>query len=45
MILDAIGTVVDMIDLTREEASMVMEEIMSGKASDPQIATFLLLSE
>lgn len=41
MILDAIGKVVDMIDLTREEASMVMEEIMSGKASDPQIAAFL----
>ena len=44
MILDAIGKVVDMVDLTREEASRVMEEIMSGKTSDAQIASFLKLN-
>jgi len=41
MILDAISKAVDMKDLTREEASLVMEEIMSGKATDSQIASFL----
>jgi anthranilate phosphoribosyltransferase len=41
MILDAIGKVVEMVDLTREEASTVMEEIMSGKTSNAQIASFL----
>jgi anthranilate phosphoribosyltransferase len=41
MIIDAIRTVVERKDLTREEAFAVMDAIMSGQATDAQIAAFL----
>lgn len=41
LILDALQKVVERRDLTADEAFMTMEEMMSGKASDPQIAAFL----
>jgi anthranilate phosphoribosyltransferase len=41
MILEMLQKVVERKDLTTQEASMAMEEMMSGKASDPQIAAFL----
>ncbi len=41
MILEMLQKVVERRDLNIEEAFMTMEEMMSGKASDPQIAAFL----
>ena len=41
MILEALQKLVERRDLGPEEAFMTMEEMMSGKASDPQIAAFL----
>jgi anthranilate phosphoribosyltransferase len=41
MIVDAIRTVVEGKSLTREEAFEVMDAIMSGQATDAQIAAFL----
>ena len=41
MIVEAIRKVVDRKDLTREEAFAVMDAIMSGQATDAQIASFL----
>ena len=41
MILEALQRVVERKDLTQEEAVTVMDEIMSGKATDVQIAAFL----
>lgn len=41
MILEALQAVVDRRDLSSEEAFRVMEEMMSGKASDSQIAALL----
>lgn len=41
MIVEAIKKVVEKRDLTREEAFSVMDDIMSGRASDAQIAAFL----
>lgn len=41
MIVEAIKKVVEKKDLTREEAFSVMDDIMSGRASDAQIASFL----
>ncbi len=41
MIVEAIRKVVDRKDLTREEAFAVMDAIMSGQATDAQIAAFL----
>lgn len=41
MIVEAIRRVVERKDLSREEAFAVMEAIMSGRATDAQIAAFL----
>jgi len=41
MILEALQQVVERKNLTQEEAVLVMDEIMSGKATDVQIAAFL----
>ncbi len=41
MIVEAIHKVVDRQDLTRDEAFSVMDAIMSGQATDAQIAAFL----
>ncbi len=41
MILESLRKVVDREDLSAEEAFMTMDEIMSGKATDAQIAAFL----
>ncbi|MBI3015159.1 MAG: anthranilate phosphoribosyltransferase [Candidatus Tectomicrobia bacterium] len=41
MILEALQRVVERKNLTQEEAVLVMDEIMSGKATDVQIAAFL----
>ncbi|MDE2179896.1 MAG: anthranilate phosphoribosyltransferase [candidate division NC10 bacterium] len=41
MLLEALQKAVERRDLNSEEAFMTMEEMMSGKASDPQIAAFL----
>jgi anthranilate phosphoribosyltransferase len=41
MILEAVRKVVERQDLTTEEAFAVMDEVMSGKATDAQIAAFL----
>ena len=41
MIIEAIRKVVDRQDLSTEEAFAVMDEVMSGKATDAQIAAFL----
>ncbi|MBZ0161030.1 MAG: anthranilate phosphoribosyltransferase [bacterium] len=41
MILEALQKVVERRDLSPDEAFTTMEEMMSGKASDPQIAAFL----
>jgi anthranilate phosphoribosyltransferase len=41
MILEMLQKVVERKDLNAQQAFMVMEEMMSGKASDPQIAAFL----
>ena len=38
---DAISKVVDGLNLTEEEATSVMEKIMTGEATDAQIASFL----
>jgi anthranilate phosphoribosyltransferase len=41
MILESLKKVVEREDLSAEEAFMTMDEIMSGKATDAQIAAFL----
>ncbi|MGH7429286.1 MAG: anthranilate phosphoribosyltransferase [Candidatus Methylomirabilaceae bacterium] len=41
MILESLKKVVEREDLSAEEAFLTMDEIMSGKATDPQIAAFL----
>ncbi len=41
MIINAIGKLVDFINLSENEMSGVMDEIMSGKATAPQIGAFL----
>ncbi len=41
MILESLKKVVDWEDLSQEEAFLSMDEIMSGKATDAQIAAFL----
>ena len=41
MIVESIRKVVERKDLTREEAFAVMDAIMSGQATDAQIAAFL----
>ena len=41
MILESLKKVVEREDLSAEEAYMTMDEIMSGKATDAQIAAFL----
>ena len=41
MIKDAIAKLVEKKDLTREEARLAMNEIMSGESSDAQIAGFI----
>jgi len=41
MIREAIAKLLDKTDLTKDESSCVMEEIMSGEASPPQIASYL----
>lgn len=41
VILKALQKVIERQDLSPDEAFMTMEEMMSGKASDPQIAAFL----
>ncbi len=41
MILESLKKVVEREDLSAEEAYRTMDEIMSGKATDPQIAAFL----
>jgi len=41
LIKEAIAKVVKRVDLEPEEARLVMEEIMSGRATDAQIASFL----
>ncbi|MBI4743732.1 MAG: anthranilate phosphoribosyltransferase, partial [Actinobacteria bacterium] len=41
MIVDAIKKLVERTDLSRDEAVSVMEEIMSGKTTDAQIAAFI----
>jgi len=41
LILDALHKVVDRRDLSADEACAAMEEMMSGRACDPQIAAFL----
>ena len=41
MILEALQKVIERRNLNAEEAFIVMEEMMSGKASDPQIAALL----
>jgi anthranilate phosphoribosyltransferase len=41
MIVEAMRKVVDRQDLTTDEAFAVMDEVMSGKATDAQIAAFL----
>lgn len=41
MIRDSIQTLVEKIDLTSQESKMTMEEIMSGQATNAQIASFL----
>ncbi len=41
MIKEAISKIVERVDLDPDEARLVMEEIMSGKATDAQIASFL----
>ena len=40
MIKEAISKVVERKDLESEEAKLVMEEIMGGKATNAQIAAF-----
>ena len=42
MIQEAISRLIEKKDLTQEEAGAVMSEIMSGKATDAQIAGFLV---
>ena len=42
MIREAIGMVLDGTDLTAEQATAVMDGIMSGQASDAQIGAFLI---
>ena len=42
MIKEAISKLIEKQDLTLEEATAVMDEIMSGKATDAQIAGFLI---
>jgi anthranilate phosphoribosyltransferase len=41
MITDALRKLVDRVDLSHEEAGRTMEEIMTGQATDAQIAGFL----
>ncbi len=41
MIVEALHKVVDGTDLSREEAAQVMEFLMSGQATDAQVAAFL----
>lgn len=41
MIVEALQRIIDRENLSRGEAAQVMEEIMSGKATDVQIAAFL----
>ena len=42
MIKEAISKLIEKQDLTMEEAVAVMDEIMSGKSTDAQIAGFLI---
>jgi len=42
MIKEAISKLIDKTDLTREEAKQVMEEIMTGQASEAQISAYLV---
>ena len=42
MIKEAISKLIEKQDLTMQEAEEVMDEIMSGKATDAQIAGFLV---
>ena len=42
MILDALGKLLDGLDLTREEARQAMGAIMAGEATDAQIGGFLV---
>ena len=44
MIKEAISKLVENIDLSEEESELVMEEIMSGNATQAQIASYLILS-
>jgi len=41
MIKEAISKVIEKKDLTKEEAALTMDEIMSGNATDAQIAAFI----
>ena len=41
MITDLIQKMIERVDLTEQEARGVMDEIMSGQATDAQIAGFL----
>src|SRR3954465_7000452 len=41
MITDLIQKMIDRLDLTEHEAQVAMDEIMSGQATDAQIAAFL----
>ena len=42
MIKEAIAKLTDKTDLTRDEAKQVMEEIMTGQATQPQISAYLV---
>jgi anthranilate phosphoribosyltransferase len=42
MITELVQKMIDRVDLTEQEARTAMEEIMSGQASDAQIAAFLI---
>lgn len=42
MIRDALAAVIDGVDLSREESTAVMDEIMSGRCTDAQIGAFLV---
>ena len=41
MITDAIQKLIERIDLTEAEARSAMEDLMSGQATDAQVAAFL----
>src|SRR5262245_32059803 len=42
MITDLIQRMIDRVDLTEQEARTAMEELMAGRATDAQIAAFLI---